>query len=384
MNIKTLVHTLHSALLPENFKAKKSHLYEFVSAYYGYGSYAAFQACNDPIKKITTREKEHSQKQSFERALNLNYEAATALKIAKSISDLNYSFEKSTLENIAHYLISLDEAIYLDELDKLDDVKEVTRLHSDFITQLRVLIKQGSTDALLCGLVLCTSELDYYESDSDNIAGDYWYEKRLAGEELSPLRNSVADNFMAIQPFQELLSELTNEREHLEFSNLNKPQSTKSFSDIFYSEHESKWTSLFQEAPHLVVKSLDYLFEKELVKHSPKFHELYTSWNILTLLNYPSKEAIAFYINSSDSYFGEDESSLKTSMSNNEKWFWYYYGLQNGFDITQDKHIAINRYTGEEWDGYGPLEVGGYDGLNLPEIPYEAKLSMQKLADTIF
>ena len=383
MNIKTLVHTLHSALFQENFKTKKAHLYELISAYYGYRSYAAFQACNNPIKKITPREKEHSQKQSFERALSLNYETATALKITQSISDLNHSFEKSTLENIAHYLISLNEAIYFDELDKLDDVKEVTRLHSDFIAQLRVLIKQGSTDALLCALVLCTSELDYYESDSDNIAGDYWYEKRLAGEELSPLRNSVADNFMAILPFQELLSEIINKTEHLEFYSLNKPQSIESFTDIFGSSCNSKWTSLFKEAPQLVFKSLDYLSEKKLVKHSPEFHELYTSWNILTLLNSPSKEAIAFYIDSSESYFDVDESLLKTSMSDNEKWFWYYYGLQNGFDITQDKHIAINSYTGEEWDGYGPVQVGGYDGLKLPEISDEDKLAMKKHVNLI-
>ena len=383
MNIKTLVHTLHSALLQENFKTKKAHLYEFVSAYYGYGSYAAFQACNDPIKKITSREKEHSQKQSFERALSLNYEAATALKITQSIIELNYSFDKPTLENIAHYLISLDETMYFDELDKFENVKEVTQLHSDFIIQLRALIKQGSTDALLCALVLCTSELDYYESDSDNIAGDYWYEKRLAGEDLSPLRNSVADNFMAILPFQELLSEIIHKAEHLEFYSLNKPQSIKPFTDIFGSSCNSKWTSLFKEAPHLVIKSLDYLSQKKLVKHSPKFHELYTGWNVLTLLNRPSKEAIAFYIDSSESYCDVDELSLKASMSDNEKWFWYYYGLQNGFDITQDKHIAINSYTGEEWDGYGPVEVGGYDGLNLPEISDEDKLTMKKQADLI-
>ncbi|WP_042146311.1 MULTISPECIES: hypothetical protein [unclassified Pseudoalteromonas] len=383
MNIKTLVHTLHSALLQESLKTKKAHLYELVSAYYGYGSYAAFQACNDPLKKITPREKEQSQKQSFERALNLNYKTATALKITQSISDLNHSFEKPALENIAYYLKSLNEAIYFDELEQFNDVKEITRLHSDFINQLKVLIKQDSTDAILCALVLCTSVLSFYESDSDNRAGEYWHNKKLSGEQLSSFQNTIADNFKAMKLYKVFLSEITHETENFKTCNLNKPQSIKPFIDIFGSNHNSKWTSIFQESPHLVIKSLDYLFENELLKHSAEFYDLYTSWYVLTLLNHPSKESIAFYMDNSESYFDVDESTLNTSMSDNEKWFWYYYGLQNGFDITQDEHIAINSYTGEEWDGYGPLEVGGYDGLNLPEISEKAKLKMQKYADSV-
>ena len=75
---------------------------------------------------------------------------------------------------------------------------------------------------------------------------------------------------------------------------------------------------------------------------------------------------------------------LNSSESDSEKWFWYYFGLKHDIDITQDDYYAINAYTGEEYDDYGPMEVAGYTGITLPNISDELKSEIKVLSTSLF
>ena len=65
------------------------------------------------------------------------------------------------------------------------------------------------------------------------------------------------------------------------------------------------------------------------------------------------------------------------------QWLWHYVALKHGIDVTKDNLYAINADTGEDYDDYGPMEVAGTEGLDLPEISESDKSEMMKLADTL-
>ena len=72
--------------------------------------------------------------------------------------------------------------------------------------------------------------------------------------------------------------------------------------------------------------------------------------------------------------------TIQAISSEAEKWFWYYVGVQHGIDVTKDCYRAINAYTGEEYDDYGPVETVGDDGVALPNISDDLKLKLENTA----
>ena len=58
-----------------------------------------------------------------------------------------------------------------------------------------------------------------------------------------------------------------------------------------------------------------------------------------------------------------------------EAWLYIYLAQMCGIDFTQDDFKAINGYTGEEYEDYGPMEIIGREAIqhsiNLSELDAE-------------
>ena len=115
-NLKTIVHNLHSELKKNIPLFKRSHVYELVSAYSGYGSYAAYQT-DLSFNKIEPEFIEQALAQCFERSLALGFDAANALLSCQIIAQQfkGSVLDELQLEKIANYVLNTYE--YHDEYE---------------------------------------------------------------------------------------------------------------------------------------------------------------------------------------------------------------------------------------------------------------------------
>jgi hypothetical protein len=238
------------------------------------------------------------------------------------------------------------------------------------LAALKLLVAEGNLEARLIGLVLVTEVLTEFEEEPDNRSGEYWQNKRLAGNSLNDLQKEVADNYLQIQCYRELLEFICSEALNSGPVLFPSPSKLKKFSNKFTKVTNKEWTAYFSEAPYLVMDAFEYMERISDSNNTSILKDLFLDWYRAEALLSPSKEIIA--------------NIIESIASNEEKWLWHYLGLSHDFDVTEDAHIAINSDTGEEYDGYGPAMVGGYTGVSMPEISEPSKLEMQKLVTSLF
>jgi hypothetical protein len=345
-NLKLLVHTAHSELKITTPSLKKSHLYEAIASFCGFKSYAAFQASFE----ITVEDIEQANRRCFERMEHLGFDAGDALLISKRTDKLWEELNNVDINDIWHFYTN---ASYEEKL-----------LSLYMLEALKPLISEGNLDARLIGLVLATEVLVEYEEEPDNRSGEYWHNKRLAGNSLNDLQTEVADNYLHIQHYRKILEFLCSEALNSSPVLFPSPSALKIYSNKFNKDTKKEWTTYFSEAPYLVMDAFEFMEHYRDSNNSLIPKDLFLDWyRAETVLN-PSKEMVA--------------NIIENISPNEEKWFWYYLGLSHDFDVTEDAHIAINSDTGEEYDGYGPAMVGGYSGISLPEISGSSKIDMQK------
>ena len=352
-NLKTIVHNLHSELKINIPFFKKSHVYELVSAYSGYGSYAAYQT-DLSFNKIEPEFIEQAQAQCFERSLALGIDAANALLSCQIIAQ---QFKGSVmaelqLEKIANYFLNAYE----------DDAPDLLIL----LAPLKSLVKEGLVEARLLALVVCHITIEEYKEVSDNRFGEYWHGKRTSGTALSYLQSELADSYAEMEAFFKLNQYLLADEN---IASLPSPLLMKPIIDEFDDSDKREWSTLFDESPSLVLDALNYLFERDNPQDKILFDQVYMDWLGAGVLNSPGKYDVT--------------EKISHSSSDKEQWLWHYVALKHGIDVTEDNLYAINAYTGEPYDDDGPMEVAGTEGLDLPKISESDKSEMMKLADTL-
>jgi len=351
-NLKMLVHTTHSELKITIPQIKKSHLYEAIASFCGFKSYAAFQSAG--VQQIVSTEQ--ASRYCFDRLLKIGFDAGDALLISRSSEKLLEELNNIDLDDVWYFY---NNASYEEKL-----------LPGNMLDALKQLIAEGNLEARLIGLVLVTEVLAEFEEDPDNRSGEYWQNKRLAGNSLNDLQKEVAGNYLQIQCYRELLEFICSEAINSGHVLFPSPSTLKKFSNKFNKGTNKEWTAYFSEAPYLVMDAFEYMEHHRDSNNTLILKGLFLDWYKAEALLSPSKEIIA--------------NIIENITSNEEKWFWYYHGLSHDFDVTQDAHIAINSDTGEEYDGYGPAMVGGYSGISLPEITEYSKATMKIAVTDIF
>jgi len=348
-NLKTLVHTAHSELKKAIPKIKKSHLYEAIASYCDFQSYAAFQAsCSFDKTQIT--DDEIAKRRCFDRMGELGFDAADALVASQYLTTLQDGLCELSLDGIWQFYLSTSYE---------------ERLASPSILEtIMSLVQKGDLQAKLIGLVLATEVLAEYQEDPDNRSGEYWHKKRLINQKLNDLQAEVADNYSNTQCYREFLDFLWSDLLNSGPLVLPSVDVIKAYTNKFNESTKREWTSFYSENPYLVIEAFNYIQHYKDTDHVVISHDLYFDWYKAVVILNPHKEMLAEII--------------ENSVSDNEKWFWYFFGLTHDLDVTQDAHIAIHGYTGEEWDGYGPMEAGGYDGISLPQISASSKAEMKK------
>ena len=350
-NLKPLVYKTHSELSQSLPSIRKSHLYEAIASFCGFKSYAAFQlanefpVCNDELAK----------RKCFERMLDIGFVAGDALLISQHTEKLWAEYNNIDLDDLWHFYMN---SSFEERLPS-----------SSIVKNIKSLAQKGDREAALMGLILTTEVLAEYEDNPDNRSGEYWYKKRLANNSLNDMQAEVADNYQHAQCYRELLDFLLTGYVSAEQPVLPSPSIIKAFTNKF-DDGLRIWTSFFSDDPYSVGEAFEYIQNYTDTAHAIIPRVLYLDWYKAEVVLRPNKEMIADIIES--------------STSDTEQWFWYYFGLNHDFDVTRDAHIAINSDTGEEWDEYGPAEVGGYTGITLPEISESSKVEMQVAVASTF
>lgn len=354
-NLKTLVHTIHCELKKDSPTLKKGHIYELVSAYCGYGSYAAYQA-DLSFNKVIEEKKELAQGQCFERALELNFDASNSLLVSECIAQqMNISCQlKIQLEKVFHHIESI----------KCSDAK--IDYDGAVIFSLKLLIDEGSSEACFLAIVICTDVVSAYKEDPDNRSAEYWHNKRLVGAKLNELQEEVADNFVHVKDYSDLLHQMVSTNIAEGFLS---PIAIKPISDYFDEQQEGAWTSLFNESPYMVLDALDFVFGYAESTRIDGLEKVYMDWLACYIVLDPSRAHLA--------------EKVSNCATNSEKWFWYFFGLKHNIDITKDDYYAIHADTGEDYDDYGPIAVDGYDSISLPVISDDLKAEIKRFATTL-
>lgn len=67
-----------------------------------------------------------------------------------------------------------------------------------------------------------------------------------------------------------------------------------------------------------------------------------------------------------------------------DAWTYVYLAQLCGVDFTRDDYKAFNAYTGEEYDGYGPVEAIGRDAIHIPPLDSERNELAKEVAKKLF
>lgn len=382
-NLKTLSHSIKSLLASEHFRVKHTHILELVAAAHGFNSHAAYLASNNVVQVASPQKPSSSEKLIFERALELGYETLLALKTAQLISSQQYILEEPITEYVKEYLGCSDswEAERFENFDNFsEDDEEVFNL--EVVEFMKYFIDQGNHEHMYLALLLSVNEISHYHESYDMRAAEHWLAKNQSGAQLSPLQQEIVEAYKVTELFNGLLSVVELKLEQMDIDSLSRPKQVLELQYLFAQAQPRNSTSSFDVCyfnPFEVVEALEYLLERN---PSKALWNLRVDWYRAFLFSNPCKESIAYLIYETEFYTDENMISVDP-ISSEEVWFWYYFGLHSGFDITESNHIGINSHTGEEWDGYGPVEVGGYDGIELPQIDSVAKTKVESLINSL-
>lgn len=347
-NLKPIIFTAHSELKTEIPSIKKSHLYEAFAAFCGFKSYAAFQvASNFRVENL-----ELANRQCFERLEGLGLGAMVALQVCQRMQQAWEQFN----------IISLDDVYEFYAEASFEKALSETRM----LSVLTSFIEENDSEAILVGLVVAAELLAEYEENPDNRSGEFWYNKKLAGHTLTGLQSDVAHQYQQIVPYRELLSLILMKFENSNGAILPSPSLLKPIYEQCGDSHKYCWSGYFSDEPYVVIEAIQYALNWHDADESIIPFYIYLDWLKAEMIVTPSRLGLL--------------ETIQATSSEAEKWFWYYVGLQDDIDVTKDCYRAINAYTGEEYDDYGPVEVVGDDGVALPNISDDLKVKLENAA----
>ena len=151
---------------------------------------------------------------------------------------------------------------------------------------------------------------------------------------------------------------------------LPSPSILKTIIEQFGDDYERCWSEYFSVEPYIVIEAIEYaMHHHDADEPLIPFH-IYVDWIKAEMLAHPSREGLIEII--------------EATKNDEEKWFWYFIGLQHYIDVTRDDYRLINSYTGEDWDEFGPAIPVGDDGVSLPAISDETKVKLKGIVANLY
>jgi hypothetical protein len=352
-NLSSIVYSLHTQLNSLIPTLKKSHLYELAAAYSGFKSYAAYKnSVTQPV--LLNHTTEAANQLCFARAVSLGFSAKHAAIICNSVE---LCFAPSILAALQF------DKLYQRYINVSDSYASLPK---DFLGSVSQLIELDLPEAYLLAVIVCHEFICEYYEHSDNRQGKYWFEKRAAGQSLNLLQAEVADDYFEEKAYFDLLERLTEKSSAFIMP---APLSVKNVMQRFRHTSDELWIHAFNDEPELVLQAFQELEYEGLLSVSEASAAALKHWVSADVLLSPSRGGL-----------GE---KFENSSAKDERWFWHLVGLANNIDITKDDLRAINADTGEDYDDYGPMAVGGFEGIAMPEIPSETKKTIELFVKSI-
>lgn len=367
-------------------KISRSHIYELIALNQGYKTYNAFVSQNLIIQVQYDDSEEYYQHDLVN---------ALSLEIFKNPPESDYSnydeddlhwddYEgRQLLDQIKNFITRLQILSKLDLPEKIHFSIAKT-VYQEFlylnieVINFRVMRESLSHICFDNGL-LNTFELRY-ESDYGYFEGDD-FEFNTIGEHLETILSYAKDrkNLDAYALVAGYYRYLANQIAP-------------------YGRNGSNFGSRWDNDKQKYIKSEETTKNKEKYDESIKQAELYESYIKdyplnLAEINFDADEGevyqqILYLCNQGDTEAIEHFLYQRLFKNIGEAWLYIYLAQLCDVDFTQDDYRAINAYTGEEYDDYGPMEVVGRGAIqyviNLPDLPEAQDALARKNANELF
>jgi|GEM_PF-2796374 len=354
--------------------AKRSHILELLSAYLNFKSHAALThsvSQNEAIIHAISHPEEAFKKLLLRaNVLQLN---CSTLFILKPI--IESEIQRLTNDKTDLYLIM--DLLGLRLSNKAYNPSKVDlEIDENLFKRLSYQAKNGNEEAHLVISLWHASKnaTDKYvedeDNDEDNEGSEYWYKQKLAGIDLAAHTLLWTNNY---ERELQIDDAVTLSYSSFEVTSLAKPAVFKTIQKNipinFCWELDSLTVLRLLTSITAVDEDFDSYSYEQLNADEQIHREILLDWLMLSMIQTPNKHGLMDLI----------EQLSEPEM----QWAWYYYGLSVQMDVTKSEHIAINADTGGENVGYGPIEVGGTDGLELLKIEPGAQEKAMSLSKKI-
>ncbi|KAA8731116.1 hypothetical protein F4V57_13600 [Acinetobacter qingfengensis] len=346
-----------------NFEFARSHIYELLACYEGYNSYAAFRSGNILINVQYNNSKEYEQHRLLQ---------TLTLDILNKLPEMDYSNEnwhdednliwddyegREFLDNIQRFILRLNQ-LSDEELPKTFLLHLIQVIYREFLFLNMFYMNLKSVRKALGYLEFENGSLDgfeldilgYDELDFIECEDGQFYNFQIIEDHLDELQLFVEKgNKDAIGIIAKYYLYLANQiapygregsnfgavwdNEKMKYTNKTQAKlNRKKFDDLVALSQQ--YQKMIEKFP-LNVNEVNFN-QVEIAKIQLKY-----------LANQGDIEAIDYFLY--NKLFNHDI----------EAWTYIYVAQKLGTDFTKDDYHAINAYTGEPYDDYGPLEVVG-------------------------
>lgn len=350
MSIQEFVFQLSKKVqLKHSVKIARSHLYELIAVSRGYKSYNAFIAQNIIINSESGQNFKNGTFHSNDIQQALLNKLQVLLKA--DLSDKSYKEIAQTLHTELLLLkiesINLrsirEELSYIDFADGLIQSDEDDYSYDDVdFEKIRSNLEQIKSHAE-----------DRHNPDACAVMAGYY---RYLANQIAPY-GKQGSNFGAIWS-------------NTKFKYVQNEESKRN--KVLYESYIQQ-AEAFEEKIRLQpinlneVLSEDYYYGDRSIPDNDEFYQ-----KLIYLCRLGDVQAIELYLYH-DHFKGLEDA-----------WMYVYLAQMLGVDFTRHDYKAYNAYTGEEYDGYGPVEARGRDAIHLPPLDSERNELAKERAKALF
>nr|WP_042861385.1 hypothetical protein [Acinetobacter radioresistens]EKU3442198.1 hypothetical protein [Acinetobacter baumannii] len=344
MSIQEFVFQLSNKVqLKHTVKIARSHLYELIAVSRGYKSYNALIAQNI----IINAEFGHNFKNGGFHSNDIHQALLKKLHVLLK-SDLPDTSYKEIAQTLHTELLLLKiESI------NLPSIREELS-YMDFADGLIQSDEDVDFEEIKCNL----DQIKSYAEDRHNpdacavMAGYYRY-----------LANQIAPNGKQWSNFGAIWSNT-----QFKYIQNEETRKNKALYESYIQQAETFEEKIRLQPINLnELLSEDYYYGEQNIKDNDEFYQ-----KLIYVCRLGDVEAIELYLY--DDHF----------KSLDDAWTYVYLAQMLGVDFTRDDYKAYNADTGEEYDGYGPLEAIGRDAIDIPPLDSERNELAKERAKELF
>ena len=333
---------------------KRTHIYELLSANFGFNSYAALNSTSifsqNQQDQLSQSQQKKNQNNSLlrQRSIDLGYPTKTADLVSSQLPSFIEDFQVCVI-NISDLVYELrTELSYMDETYECDDEQFSESLTNNLEFAAN---KNNSLAHYALALINTTGK--------EGSGNDYWYKQEQQGRILSGVEKEWAD------AHKRNLDKIIKHSFHLkEAAKLGNKEAlldlASQFDDpAFFSTTNN---TAVDEDPVIVSEIAEKLGRKEDMKQ----------WLI-----------IAANQGDSDAIFRLIEELNHDNLQ--QSWTWVYLAQLLGTDLTKDDFHAIHE-NGSSYDDDigGPMYVDGREGIKLTRLSSEQERSARQEANALY